>query len=620
MKNKIRTIWKTIGILLGGTIAGAALCVVSFLLPVNEVTKEASYEILEKEGWYPAIPIVSASLDTYFHSYLPGVLDGSTDAIMIHTALETREENALRAAMDMRGYDYYWHGYVAVLKPLLCLFDYGEIRTLNGFLQLLLLFCLFARVNKKRGLRYALMVPTTYCLLMSLAMPFSLQYSWVFYIAVTAALILTGENAVHKWKGRSLYWLFMVVGMCTSYFDLLTYPLFTWGFPLIWFLLMQEETKTSLDYVKEVVYTGLWWILGYGGFWVMKWTAGSLILGRNIFESAMYEVGFRLGAEEGGGLGWGKRLEVLYNNWKHYEYKIYVLVLAAWLVYFILATVKRGMRGNVKNKALALTGCSGIVWYMALANHTGGHHFFTYRIYVISILAVLSILAESMGENGKAEKKMAGAVCKRVVLWCLCGVLGCCFALFAREDIKVTNGDRPYRQVTLETGTSCRMRFTPSFPRIQEIGICVQTASREGTCRIRLWEEGVMLYQEEIPLSAYEEQTYASVFVDWKLNKEREYEMEIDFPNAEEECFLLVSENMDMPVSEYGEVTVEGQSCNGQVLSVLSYRYRPLSKFTIAFLAMTWCGIIAAIYGTFGRHKDREWGNCKTILVNSALL
>ncbi len=606
MKKIAVNVMKTIGILLGGTMLGAALLVVAFLMPVNQTNKTASYEIIQKEGWYPAIPIVSASLDTYFHSNLPGVLDGSTDSIMLHTALETQEQNVLRAAMDMNDYDYYWHGYVSVLRPLLMLFDYGEIRTLNGFLQMLLILLLFLQVYRRKGLTFALLVPTSYFLLMSLAMPFSLQYSWVFYIAVVGALILTGKEIVDERSGMKLYWFFMVLGMCTSFFDLLTYPLFTWGFPLIWFLLFEKEGKSAFSYVKEVVFTGLWWILGYGGLWIAKWGLGSLILGRNIFESALYEVGFRLGAEKAGNFDFAERLEVLYNNWKHYEYKIYVLVLAAWLIYVVMGSIRNGVVNHAKSKALALIACSSVVWYMALANHTGGHHIFTYRIYGVAVLAVLAILVGSvrMPQSGTVEDAGRGGKYKTFVIWCVCGVLACGLSLLAREAVRVTNGDRAYREALIEEGENGKMRFTPAFPTIKEIGICVQTDAQDGACVIRVLDNDSVLYQEEIALSAYGEQTYAAIPVLWKLQKGQDYEMEIEFTGADKPCFLLVSENMDNPIGEYGELMAVEENWGGQILSTLSYSYRPLSKFTLAFLAMTWCGILFAGYSTFLAVKE----------------
>lgn len=593
MEKSLKIILKTIGILLGGAIAGSFLLALVFAMPVNENSKSASLEIIEKEGWYPAIPIVSASLDDYFHSYLPGVLDGGTDTIMLETALDAKEQNVWKAAMDMNGYDYYWHGYVSVLRPLLMAFDYGEIRVLNGILQLLLVVLLFVQIYHRKGMHYGMLVLTSYFLLMPLAMPFSLQYSWVFYIAMGGALWLSAKEPKGIWDSQSLYRLFMILGMLTSFFDLLTYPLYTWGFPLFWLIVLTKEDKDCLTYVKKVVCTGLWWILGYAGLWILKWGLGSLVLGRNIFESALYEVGFRLGTEDVGSFSLAQRLEVLYSNWKHYEYKIYVLVLAVWLVYFVVASLKKGIGVNVKNPAYALLGSSSIVWYLTLANHTGGHHFFTYRIYGIAVLAVLAVW---LGTIAGGTGIVPGYRMRLLAVFGICGILACGLSLLAREDISVTNGDKGYRELELADGEVCTMQFTPAFPVIDEIGICALTEASEGVCTIRVSDGEKVLYEENISLSAYEGITYADIPVDWKLDKAKAYDMQIAFEGADAKTSLLISESMENPMAEYGEVFVNGIAEGGQVLSGMTYSYRPLSKFTLAFLAMTWWGILTAGY------------------------
>ncbi len=608
----IKNILKTTGIMLAGVLAGAVLLSLAFLVPVSETNRSVSYDIIEKEGWYPAVPIVSASLDTYFHSLLPGVLDGSTDTIMLQTALEPDEANVLRASMDMNQYDYYWHGYVAVLRPLLALFDYGEIRVLNSMGQLLLVFLLCLRLWRKKGMPYAMLMLTSYFLLMPMAMPFSLQYSWVFYITAGCLMYLTGGDRAQNVTGIGLYRLFLIVGMLTSFFDLLTYPLYTWGVPVIWWLLLQEKDreqaygdgsgKDGLYYLKQVVGTGLWWILGYAGMWLGKFCLGSLILGRHIFESAFYEVGFRLGVEEET-FGLADRLEVLYVNWKHYEYKLYVLLLAVWLLYTMALTIRKGIRGNVLGKALALAGVSPVVWYFALANHTAGHHFFTYRIYGIAVLAVLAILVGAVGDGRQRDRRRSFRL---LCVWGICGIAACGLSLLAREDIHVTNGDRTYRQAALREGAVCEMSFIPSFPAVRQIGLCIGTDASEGVCRLALRDGGEVLYEEELWLSAYEESTYADIPVNWKLERGKDYILGISTEGSDGEVWLFVTADQDMPLSEYGEVWMDGYAQGGQVLSGLTYSYRPLSYFTLAFLAMTWTGILFAACMIFERDEKKD--------------
>ena len=49
MKKILESILKTIGILLGGAVAGTLLLTIAFLIPTSETNKAATYDILEKE-------------------------------------------------------------------------------------------------------------------------------------------------------------------------------------------------------------------------------------------------------------------------------------------------------------------------------------------------------------------------------------------------------------------------------------------------------------------------------------------------------------------------------------------------------------------------------------------
>lgn len=589
-----KKVWKTAMIFIAGAIGGVMLLTLAFLIPVNENNKAATNAILEKEGWYPAIPTVSASLDTYFHSYLPGVLDDSSDGIILQMALDPEEENVLRAAMDMRGYSRYWHGYVSILRPLLLAFDYGEIRVMNAMCQIIFLVLLFLFIYQKMGIKYSLLALTSYYLLMPMAMPFSLHYSWVFYITYGVLLYLTSREKGKLPNGIKLYWIFMIVGMLTSYFDLMTNPLYTYGVPMIWWLLLQKEDQRQNYYVKKVIFAGIWWLSGYAGMWFMKWCLGSIVLGRNIFENAFAASTSWMDSE--GGLALSERLAAIYANWKHYEYKIYVILLLGWLLFIFISSMKSGIVKNIKNKALMLVALSPAVWYFVVAKQTTVHHFFTHRAWGISILAILSLLLLSTKTSvvQKNKKRM------RILLaWGICGIVAVGLSFLPKEDIFVTNGYCEFNEVPMGEGAVCEMSFTPSFPKISRFGLCAKTDSRNGKCKIIISDEETNLYEEYILLDEYQDSSYAEIPVTWDLEKEKTYSMQISFENVDDVVHLLVTAEHNMPLSEYDEVHINDEVQSGQILSMLNYRYRALSKLTLCALWIGWMGILLGIWMAF---------------------
>lgn len=131
------------------------------------------------------------------------------------------------------GFSYarYWHGYMLPLRLLLCRFSLPNLQMLFLFLQGALLAEIVVLLER-RGL--GVVTPgflTAYFLMMPAAMALCPQY-------VPASLLtLLGSLAVLRWdeaiaRAVGLPGFFALLGLWVNYFDLLTFPLTTLGFPL----------------------------------------------------------------------------------------------------------------------------------------------------------------------------------------------------------------------------------------------------------------------------------------------------------------------------------------------------------------------------------------------------
>ena len=58
---------------------------------------------------------------------------------------------------------------------------------------------------------------------------------------------------------------------------------------------------------------------------------------------------------------------------------------------------------------------------------------------------------------------------------------------------------------------------------------------------------------------------------------------------------ILVTENGEMPLNEYGEADIAGAATNGQPIAGFVYRHRPLSRATLLFLTVSWTGVLGAV-------------------------
>lgn len=590
----MKTAWKRLSIMLGmivvGVFLGALLITLAYCIPVNQKNAQSSITSLNNEDWYPSATQLSSSLDTYFHSYLPGVLDGGTDGLMLDRATKEIQGNPLYEAMDMEGYTYYWHGYVVILRILLFFIDYEQFRFLNCALQLLMVFLLAHFLWEKKGQRYAMVMLSAYILLMPMAMSLSLQFSWIFYITMIASLLICYCNS---WcSEQRIPYIFLGIGILTSFIDLLTYPLYTWAFPLLIFLLLKNGEKAG-QYVKTVISSGFSWILGYAGMWFGKWVLAGWVVKRNVMQEAWEEVLFRSGSTET--MNIFTRLSALYQNWKHYEYPLYMALLFLWLLWFIYKSLKKGtqMQRNEKNDAYLLITASAFVWYFVLANHTLGHHFFTYRIWGIAISSVLFLLCESIvpQEEGVSKKSR---LCL-VIQWGILLILSVGMTLTAREDIDVLNGGVEYQEVELEEGSQVEEEFIPTYPTVKQFSMGIRTDSKIGHCIIEVQNDGKTLYELELELAQVSDSCYETFPVNWKFKKGKNYEIVIYAEGNETPVYLRFTKDNVNPMMELGTAEINGEIISGQLTSGVVYSYRPLSKRTLIFLTISWLGLFAAL-------------------------
>lgn len=591
VQKKIAGPLKVLAMIVAGVLLGAILITLVYCIPVNQTNAQKSIDSLEGEGWYPSATQLKSSLDTYFHSYLPGVLDGATDGLMLEKATRQIEGNPLWEAMNMEGYTYYWHGYVVILRVLLLFMDYEQFRFLNCILQLMMMFFVGHFIWEKKGQRYALALLTSYFLMMPMAMFLSLQFSWIFYIAMALSLLICYR---HTWfTEKRIPYIFVIAGMLTSFLDLLTYPLYTWAFPLLLLILLSEDGQKALNYVKTVVVSGLGWILGYAGMWFGKWALAGWIVHRNVIQEAWKEVLFRSGSEES--LNLIARLEALYDNWKHYEYPLYTALLAIWLTWFIYKSLngKTQIVRQEKNGAYLLITLSSFVWYFVLANHTLGHHFFTYRIWGVAITGILFLFCGSIAicKDNCSGRDRIYTFCK----WGILCILAVMLTLTAREDVSVLNGNVEYQEIELPKGEQIEEEFLPSFPRVKNFAMGIRTESVKGQCIIEIRDDEKTLYELNWKLAELADTEYVQVPVDWNFKRDSNYRIVIHLEENEGPVYLRFTKDNVNPMLELGVAKIGGDIISGQLTSGIVYSYRPLSKYTLLFLTISWLGLLTAL-------------------------
>lgn len=358
-----------------------------------------SLKWLDSEGMYK----------TMFFGVDGTMLDNYTDRLMVNMNRISNTGNPFYIAMDNLGYSRYWHGYQVFLRPLLMFFDIREIRYLGMFVFFILLCLVFARLCKKVNIGMALAFLITIISLCIVILPVSLQFSSVFNISFLFILYLLQFKDITKAKYIPL--AFMVVGMLTSFIDLLTVPMLTLGLPLIIYIVLNIKNGKDgwLDNFKALLIVCVAWCMGYGVCWFSKWLIASVVTKRNVVKIAIEQIFFRTGGNEQYPVTRMGTIKKNLDTFFGQSQGLVVVLAAVFAVLLILALIFRTNWKHVRQATLFLgIAAFPYVWYFVLANHSDIHAWFTYRLQGMTVFALLTALMLLI------DWQKIGQVCQKV--------------------------------------------------------------------------------------------------------------------------------------------------------------------------------------------------------------
>ena len=303
-------------------------------------------------------------------------------------------------------YARYWHGYLVFLTPALCVFNCIQIRTLNLVLQTLMVLWVCWLLWRKGLRRMLLPYILTLMLLRADIIHDSLQFSSMFYLFNIASifLLLFFKRLRH---GEGMLYFFFCIGIGTSFLDLLTSPLVTWGIPAVMALALCDDEK-PVRQLARLIKSGVAWVLGYVGFWSCKWLIGSLLTGNNIFDDALSTVATRTSdVWDGEPLSVGKLFYSLFHSITLNPAMLAALILVAVL---FVVTLRLSRRQNYRLKGdlpivlpYAAAALAPFAWYICTINHSYIHYFYTHKSLAVTAFAGMAMLTELVHQARKRE-------------------------------------------------------------------------------------------------------------------------------------------------------------------------------------------------------------------------
>ena len=389
-----------------------------------------------RENFLESARSFEGSVPYPFHGErLATVGDDYADVILLGVAWNMGEGSPLRSALDTKYYkggaeglnaglyytvadgaapdtDYtrYWHGSAAVVR-LLHLFTGVQTLRILGLVAVLMALALTAWALIRRG-------HWDLALLLTLSLAavelWNIRYSMEYQPAILLALLLC---PLYLWgEGRSdrmLTCLSVAGGTAVAFFDFLTTETLTILLPLLLVAAVRRREAREPALREELwlfARCGVGWVAAYGAAFLVKWTAASLVTGKNAFAAALTSVFERVGtgeasATEGFMPAVTANLTVLFGGTARVQ-PLRVLIGLA-MVLAVLGSVWYLARPSRRELArilpLLLLGAVVPLRYLVLNNHSYLHQFFTYRALAAPIFALLASLRLSIA--GRQTKK-----------------------------------------------------------------------------------------------------------------------------------------------------------------------------------------------------------------------
>ena len=114
----------------------------------------------------------------------------------------------------------------------------------------------------------------------------TMSVCWIITLAVLLIMLLCHSKIE---AGKRYPELFLLTGILTSYFDFLTYPVVTLGFPLCAYFLLAERESIKKGLQKVIGYSFCWGV-GYVGMWALKWIIADVTLHTGTIKDAAWSI------------------------------------------------------------------------------------------------------------------------------------------------------------------------------------------------------------------------------------------------------------------------------------------------------------------------------------------
>ena len=420
MRNQIlKTFCKMIMVLFVSAIVGTMLLSVAYSLPTDGIKKNVQKSVgqLVLEGdHFSVFPCLEyTDFDNYsdahylnaamvdnsakgFFTGLYGLEYENADAQIAYDSPVTVLSNVF---LDDSNLQYkesekrFWNGYEIIVKPLMMVFTYGQVRNINFCLEIALLMLLILLMHKRHLARFAIPLVISYLLLGPVTMASSMAFSGFLYCTyIPCVLIMVFNNKI---KQKKLYPLFfMVTGICVAYFNMNYIQLISFAYALVFCCLMNGFPKRRKDAAIAFIVFFACWFMGFAGMYIMKWIVYELFTGLPLISNMIARTLYRISATAYYTGPPISRYLAVYLNIRYLIMNIPWIGMELVYISYLLYKAKKTNRGSKLSQRIRLNGpvlvllslmaVLVLLRYFIFANHVYVHAWVTYRIADAAVL------------------------------------------------------------------------------------------------------------------------------------------------------------------------------------------------------------------------------------------
>lgn len=311
------------------------------------------------------------------------------------------QDTLLGEKINVYEYSRYWHGYIAILKPLLIFFNVTQIRNIFQFILILGLILMLYFIYENTNFMTVLTTLLVFISVDVFTWAETLQGILVMLIAIWISVFVASK----KIKRKNLNLILFIVGGVTVYLDFLTTPIVSFLLPVIVFNLVNYEKEISAkNYLINFIKDALSWGIGYFACWFMKWLLVDILYNEGIIKLAFEQMIFRIGFTDNR-VPENVFFMGLLNNIVRSLSIVNILLLGIGYFLFLDKLAKKGIKYYINPQKIIyyIAGLVPIVWYLIIPGHSWQHFFFTYKNMLITYLCIAFILIDTNQTNKKED-------------------------------------------------------------------------------------------------------------------------------------------------------------------------------------------------------------------------